>query len=128
MAEKEKEEKTREPVTTSMGLPRNTASALCYGLGFMPYLGWLVGLLFFFFEKDKQVRFHALQSMMLFGSLAVLMTLFRQTIIFGRLWSLLYLGQFILWLMLIYKTYHGEKWVLPYVGVWAEKQVEKMKS
>ena len=107
--------------TVSMGLAKNTASALCYGLG------WVTGLLFLFLEKDKQVRFHALQSIVVFGVLQVLLILLNSTVLLRSLGSLLSVGGFILWLVLIYKTYHGEKWVLPYVGEWAEKQVGKMK-
>ena len=32
------------------------------------------------------------------------------------------LGLFILWLMLMYKAYNNERWVLPVVGPLAEKQ------
>ena len=119
MAEEEKKETKSD--TVSMGLAKNTAGALCYGLG------WVTGLLFLFLEKDKQVRFHALQSIVVFGGLNVVMILFNSMVIFRPLGSLIWVGGFILWLVLIYKTYHGEKWVLPYVGEWAEKQVGKMK-
>ena len=107
--------------TTSLGLPKNTASALSYGLG------WITGLIFLLFEKDKQVRFHALQSIAVFGSLNVLQIVLRNTYVFDKLGSLVGVGAFILWLALIFKTYTGEKWVLPYAGKWAENQVKKMK-
>lgn len=109
---------------TTLKLPVNTASALCYASGFLPYAGWLTGLLFLFFEHNKSVRFHALQAIALFGGLAVLQILFANTILFRSLFSLLYIGQFILWLTLSYKTYHGQKWVLPKIGDWAEKQTK----
>jgi uncharacterized membrane protein len=32
------------------------------------------------------------------------------------------LGVFILWLMLMYKAYNRERWVLPVIGPLAEKQ------
>jgi uncharacterized membrane protein len=32
------------------------------------------------------------------------------------------LGAFILWLMLMYKAYNRERWVLPIIGPLAEKQ------
>jgi len=32
------------------------------------------------------------------------------------------LGFFILWLMLMYKAYNRERWVLPFIGPLAEKQ------
>lgn len=109
---------------TTLNLPTNTAAALCYATGFLPYAGWLSGLLFLFFEHNKTVRFHALQSIALFGGLAVLQILFANTVLFSSLFSLLYVCQFILWLMLSYKTYHGDNWVLPKIGDWAAKQVK----
>jgi uncharacterized membrane protein len=110
---------------TSLGLPVNTTAALCYASGFLPYAGWLTGLLLFLFEKNQVVKFHALQSTTLFGGIAVLQFILANTFVLSKLFSLLYIGQFILWLILIYKTYHGEKWVLPQIGEWVEKQLGK---
>jgi len=31
----------------------------------------------------------------------------------------------ILWLFLMYKAYQGEKYKLPFIGTWAEQQVDK---
>ena len=121
------EKKVEEHPTTSIGLPRNTASALCYATGFLPYMGWVTGLLFLFFDKDKEVRFHAMQAIALFGGIAVLQVLFANTMLFGKVWSLLWLVQFVVWLMLMYRTYQGQKWVLPVVGKFAQEQVGKMK-
>ena len=51
---------------TSMGLEPNTAGLLCY------LLGWVTGIIFFILEKDnKYVRFHALQSIIVFGILSL---------------------------------------------------------
>jgi len=36
------------------------------------------------------------------------------------------IGAFILWLFLIMKAYKGEKYMLPVVGEFAEKQLEKI--
>lgn len=122
--EKNASSSTSKPQKSSLGLAVNTASALCYGTGFLPYFGWLSGLLFIFFEKDKGIRFHALQSLAVFGSIAALQFLFTGTYIFGKLLSLIYVGQFILWLILIYRTYNEDHWILPYVGKWAAKQIK----
>ena len=52
---------------TSTGIQPNVAGLLSY------VLGWLTGLIFFLIEKEnKFVRFHALQSMIVFGALFVL--------------------------------------------------------
>ena len=53
--------------TTSMGLQPNLAALLSY------ILGIITGILFFVLEKDnKFVRFHAMQSIIVFGFLLVL--------------------------------------------------------
>ena len=38
------------------------------------------------------------------------------------LYPIVGLGSFVLWLLLMYKAYNGERWVLPVVGPLAEKQ------
>ena len=52
---------------TSTGIQANVAGLLSY------VLGWLTGLIFFLIEKEnKFVRFHAAQSLVVFGALTVL--------------------------------------------------------
>jgi hypothetical protein len=49
--------------TTASGLDANVAATLAYSLG------WVTGLAFLFFEEEnKFVRFHAWQSVIVFGS------------------------------------------------------------
>jgi uncharacterized membrane protein len=103
---------------TGTGLPPNTAAALSYALG------WLTGLIFLLLEKDKYVRFHAMQSIVVFGFLT-LVTFVPIINIF--LSPLVVIVGFVLWLVLIFKAYQGEKYKLPVVGDFAEQQVEKMK-
>jgi len=99
------------------GLPKNTAAALSY------VLGWLTGIVFLLIEKDPFVRFHAMQSVTTFG----LLTVFSLIPIIGWLLSPVFmLAGFILWLVLIFKAYQGEKFKLPVIGDFAEKQVEKL--
>jgi uncharacterized membrane protein len=100
------------------GLPKNTAAALSY------VLGWLTGIVFLIIEKDPFVRFHAMQSIVVFGALTILSFL----PVLGWLLSpiLMVLG-FVLWLVLIYKAYQGEEFELPVVGQFARKQLGKMK-
>lgn len=99
------------------GLPRNTAAALAY------ILGWLSGLLLLFIEKDEFVRFHAMQSIITFGILTVLSFV---PVIGWMLTPIILLAGLALWLILIVKAYQGEKFKLPYIGNWAEKQLGKM--
>ena len=106
-----------EEKVKSTNLPKNTTAALCY------VLGWITGLIFLLVEKeDKTIRFHALQSIGAFGALTILNMV---PLVGWILTPFIMLGGFILWLILIVKTYQGEKVKLPIVGEWAEKQVGK---
>jgi uncharacterized membrane protein len=104
---------------TSTGLPKNAASALCYAAG------WVSGLIFLLIEKeDKEIRFHAMQSIVVFGGL----TIVAMVPLIGWILSpfVMILG-FILWLVCIVKAYQGEKFELPVVGEFAKKTVGKDK-
>lgn len=102
---------------TGTGLPRNTAAALTY------VLGWLTGIIFLLIEKDKFIRFHAMQSIITFGLLTVLSFV---PVIGWILSPVIMILGFILWLILIFKAYQGEEFKLPWVGDFAQKQVRKV--
>ena len=57
------------------GLPKNTAAALSY------VLGPITGVLFYVLEKDPFVRFHAMQSIVVFVLLFVLQWVFGLTLV-----------------------------------------------
>lgn len=100
------------------GLPKNTAAALSY------VLGWLTGIVFLLIEKDKFVRFHAAQSIVVFGILTILV------LIPGIGWviaPLAWIAGFVLWLVLIFKAYQGEEFKLPWAGDLAKKLLGKVK-
>ena len=100
------------------GLPKNTAAALSY------VLGWLTGIVFLLIEKDPFVRFHAMQSIITFGVL----TIFSFVPVIGWILSpLIMIAGFVLWLVLIFKAYQGEEFKLPIVGEFAKKQLSKIK-
>src|ERR1700726_3011206 len=54
------------PAATSEGLAENVAGLLCY------VLGWVTGIIFFLIDKRPYVRFHAAQSIVVFGGLHVI--------------------------------------------------------
>lgn len=108
-----------ETKKSAFGLEEKTAGALCYALG------WVTGLLFLLAEKEnKTVRFHAMQSLMFFGGMMVIGLV---PVIGWLLWPLIMIFSFIVWLMSIYKAYNGEEFELPIVGKLAKKQLAKMK-
>src|SRR5580693_10690408 len=58
---------TAAPVASpTEGLAENVAGLLCY------VLGWLTGIIFILIDKRPFVRFHAAQSIVVFGALTVL--------------------------------------------------------
>ena len=69
---------------TKLGLPVNIESALIYPVSlllglFVPVIGWVLAWLFglgvFYFEKNRNVRRHGLQSAFVFGTLSVVLAI-----------------------------------------------------
>ncbi|MDO8674197.1 MAG: hypothetical protein Q7O66_22530, partial [Dehalococcoidia bacterium] len=90
---------------TSSGLQPNVAGLLCY------VLGWVTGLIFLLLEpKDKYVRFHAVQSIVVFGTITVAMFVLGFIPVLGGVLNwIIRVVAFILWIVLMVKAYRGEK-------------------
>jgi uncharacterized membrane protein len=101
------------------GLNKNTAGALAY------VLGPITGIIFLILEKDPYVRFHAMQSIVVFILLFVLQAVLGMTLILLPLVPLIGIVSFVLWLILIYKAWQGEKWEVPLLGKFAKQLAEK---
>jgi uncharacterized membrane protein len=104
----------------STGLPKNTASALSY------VLGPITGIIFLLLEKDKQVRFHAMQSIVVFLGLFILDWILAFTVILALLIPLVGIVGFILWLILIYRAWQGRQWEVPFFGKVARQLLGKV--
>jgi len=105
---------------TSTGLDANLAAALTYLVGFV------TGVIFLLVEKDNRfVRFHAMQSTLLFLGIVILDILLQIVPILGALvvFLLVIPASAILWLFLMYKAYQGEEYKLPFVGQIAADKV-----
>ena len=104
---------------SSTGLKENVAGALSY------LLGPITGILFHIMEKESQfVKFHAMQSTIVFGGLWVLSIILSFIPYIGwMLLPLINLIGLILWILLIYKAYSNEWFKLPVVGDIAEQQL-----
>ena len=101
-------------MTTKTGLQENVAGLLCY------VLGWVTGIIFLILEpENKFIKFHAIQSIIVFGILTVASWLFSW--IFWLLGTLIGILTFILWIILMYKAYQGERYKLPVAGDIADK-------
>jgi len=98
---------------STFGLEKNVASALCY------VLGWVSGLFFFLAEKeDKTIRFHALQSIIFFGVLNVIVII---PFVGWTLSPFVGIVSLVGWILLLVKAYQGQVFRLPVVGNLAEK-------
>ena len=102
---------------TGMGLEQNVAGLLCY------VLGWVTGLIFFLMEKEnKFVRFHAMQSIIVFGALTIIGIILGMIPLLGWLvGALLWLLAVVLWILLMVKAYQNVWYKLPWAGDLAEK-------
>jgi uncharacterized membrane protein len=98
---------------TSTGFDANVAAALTYLVGFV------TGIIFLLVEKDnKFVRFHAMQSTLVFVGIVGVDILLQIVPILGALVVFLVVipVSAFLWLLLMYKAYQGEEFKLPLVG------------
>jgi uncharacterized membrane protein len=92
-------------------------------------LGFITGIIFLLVEKEsKFVRFHAMQSTLLFGGIFIINMALGFIPLVGWLVGLvLSFAAFILWILLMWKAFQGETYKVPYVGDIAEKQLAKLK-
>lgn len=110
--------------TTSTGLDPRLA-------GVLAYLFWIIGgILFLATEKQNSVvRFHAAQSVVVaIAEIVVWIALTILSIIvpfLGLLFIIVWLGVFVLWLLLMWKAWQLERWKLPILGDYAEKLAAK---
>lgn len=108
---------------TQTGLDENVAAAISY------VLGWLTGIVMYLLESENEyVRFHAAQSIVVFGAIfvaGVVLNVTQAWVLFGTvtrallgpIFALLtlglWLGALVLWLYLLIRTYQGENPRIP---------------
>lgn len=121
---------TAKTEETQTGLDENVAATLAYALG------WVTGIVMYFVESDNDtVRFHAAQSIVVFGGVTVaamalnfaqLMVQFGDFVglilgpIFGLLGLVIWLGALAAWIYLIVQTYQGNDPRIPVAAGIAE--------
>ncbi len=98
--------------------------------GLLSYLlGWVTGIIFFLIDKRPYVRFHAAQSIVVFGGLQIILivlTIFSGVGFFAAgfsgfsvVWALarlIDLLAIILWIVLMIKAYQGDKFRVPFAA------------
>jgi uncharacterized membrane protein len=112
---------------TSLGLSENIEGALCYSFGFV------TGIILLFLEDDnKFVRFHAVQSIIVFLPLFIIYMAITFLPMIGMIMNMMYwpivipifsIIVIIFWLFMMYKAFIGEKYKLPIAGNFAERQI-----
>jgi uncharacterized membrane protein len=105
---------------TSTGLDANVAAALAYAFG------WVTGLAFLVIEKDNRfVRFHAMQSTIVFATLSLGFILLQSIPLLGMLLSVFIVIPLsaVIWLLMMFKAYQGERFKLPIAGEMAEQRI-----
>jgi uncharacterized membrane protein len=105
---------------TSTGIDANLAAALSY------FLGFVTGIIFLLVEKEnKFVRFHAMQSTLVFIGIVGVDILLQIVPILGALVVIFVVipASAVLWLLLMFKAYQGEEFKLPLVGQMAAERI-----
>ena len=98
------------PIAASTeGLAENVAGLLCY------VLGWVSGLIFLLIDKRPWVKFHAAQSIAVFGGLTVIRIglLFMSHFLGWAIFGLIGLVSLVLWIFLMVKAYQHETVRIP---------------
>ena len=106
---------------SSTGLDANVAGLLCY------VLGWVSGLVFVLIEQEsKFVRFHAMQSIYVFGVINIAGIILGWIPFIGWfLVGIIGLLGFVLWIVLMIKAYQGAEFKVRWAGDLAEKWVNR---
>jgi uncharacterized membrane protein len=117
------------PAAAGAPMADNVASALCY------VLGLITGIIFLViqpYNRNRTVRFHAFQA--IFMHVAMIALYIVLGIVFGiminilpfsliaLMWPVIGLGFFGLWLFLIISAYQGKQVELPVIGPFARQQ------
>jgi uncharacterized membrane protein len=108
---------------SSDGLAENVAGLLCY------VLGWVTGIIFLLIDKRPFVKFHAAQSIVVFGGLTIVriglgIVLSTGGLLGFGLWAavmgLIGIVALILWIFLMFKAYQHELFRVPIAAGIAE--------
>jgi uncharacterized membrane protein len=116
---------------TQSELPENAAAALCYALG------WVTGIVFLVIDDRPTVRFHAAQSTVVFSVLTVVKfvsgLVFGAGMFFGGIWtgfsagmllvSVVDLVGFGLWIVCMVTAAQGKRFEIPFAALIAQSIV-----
>jgi uncharacterized membrane protein len=105
--------------------PYNLEPNIEASLAYLPFVGFFTSLAIFFVEKkDKFVRFHALQGLLLGGGHLFVCMALAVTIIFSFLITLVNLVAFAAWCYMMWNAYNKGEYELPIIGKIARDQLK----
>jgi uncharacterized membrane protein len=109
-------------------MDEKVAGLLCY------VFLWVTGLIFYLIDRRPFVRFHAAQSIVVFGGLTILRIVlgfifglsflaggWAALSLAGAIYGLVELAGFILWILLMVKAYQGQRFRVPIAADLAEQ-------
>jgi len=106
----------------SSEVPENVVCALCY------FLGFITGILFLVwpaYNRNPKVRFHAIQSILFSASYMLIVFIVGVVLPFGLskiVAPVIQLGSLAMWLHIMWQVYKEREVVLPVIGDLAKKQ------
>jgi uncharacterized membrane protein len=117
---------------TSTGVEPRLSALLCYSAW------WISGLIFLIIEQQhRTVRFHAAQSVVLFGGLSLLIGMLSAGSVGMLVVSaaafqaarllvyLVWMAAVAIWMLLMLKTFQGETWRVPFASDLATRLAER---
>lgn len=106
---------------SSLNMSENVAALIAY------LFGWLSGLIIFLLEKDSRfVRFHALQSLIFFGAMSLILGVLGRIPVIGWVFAVAGgIATFGYWIIGMIKAYQGEFYRFPIVGDIAAGQIKE---
>jgi uncharacterized membrane protein len=108
------------PANANLGIPENVAGMLCY-----IFPAAIVFLLIQPYNRNRFIRFHAFQSILLTLAWIVLHGVLAIPWFGWVLWPTMELAFVIAWVVLLIKAYKGVMFKLPAIGDIAEQQAAK---
>lgn len=117
--------------SSTTGIDERLASVLCYSAW------WITGVVFLVLERQHHgIRFHAAQSLVLFGAISLLlvglgafsalalMVSSQAYQVVRALADVTWIGAAALWLVVVVRAWRGEAWRVPLVATLADRIVE----
>ncbi len=105
----------------------NLKAVYAYLMAPIPVIGLINGvLMLLFIKKDKFVRFHAMQSIIVCGLILALNLLLTLNLIGMYLIPFALIAEFALFLFLMMKAYLGVTYKIPFIGSFSQIQLKKL--